>query len=367
MHVNRKKAKSYESLAFEGATLNNLANQFNDEQIPPPKRSYEWEATLISKMVKNPVYKGEFVAHRWYSIKVRRRFSDKLVSKKVERPQDEWIIVPVPPIISPEVWELANEALKKNLQVSKRNLQYDALLARYLKCATCGSSFIFHGKTHRKRDKTYFAPSYRCVLRHVRTKKSRARFGCDQSQISAKILDQAVWKVVSKILLEPTRIIEAIDLFYSEQGMKKFHDHIQYISHKIACCDREDDKLYKAYLADVFDEDEFAEKRQDIKSKKASLIVEKEALQNQMIDESALAAMKQQVLDLSKQVCDGQLEIDIPFEEKRWLLKQLVDHIVVDVNNRQFTMYGAVKGMYTFEGEHFTSTLADRGSLRQLG
>ncbi len=91
----------------------------------------------LAKMIKNPVYKGQFVAHRFEHVMVERPseygFPPKKTPREVERPEDEWIIVPVPPIVSPELWQLANDVLKKNKQMEQANAKHEYLLVGVLK------------------------------------------------------------------------------------------------------------------------------------------------------------------------------------------------------------------------------------------
>jgi len=56
------------------------------------------------------------------------------IRSKFERPPDEWIIVPVPAIVSKETWALALQALERNRTKSTRNTRYDYLLVRLIIC-----------------------------------------------------------------------------------------------------------------------------------------------------------------------------------------------------------------------------------------
>ncbi|MBI1877279.1 MAG: recombinase family protein [Chloroflexi bacterium] len=358
---NQIMVRIYEALAYRGVTLYELANKLNTEDIPPPKSSSEWEPTLLSKLIKNTVYKGEFVSHRWHYQKIRSKRTDKIVIKKIERPKEEWIVVSVPETVPPDIWELANEVVRKNRGVSKRNLHYDVLLANLLKCATCGHAYTFRGREIHKNGHAWFISCYICASRH-RTKQTQAKIGCDQSQISARQLDQAVWHVICKILLEPELLAEAMDRYYFDQGMDKICQQIEYIDQQLEDCDREDDKLYKAYLAEVFDEQEFAAKRRLLKDRKGSLGEERRKLQGMLISREQFEHKKRQILALSEQVNAGSKELDLPFEQKRRLVKSVVDEVQLDVNNGQFTILGAIKGAYTLQNGTFVSIPAGRGS-----
>ena len=55
-----------------------------------------------------------------------------------ERPKDQWISVPVPALITEEMFDLAQERLQKNKHFSARNTKNPSLLQGLLVCALCG-------------------------------------------------------------------------------------------------------------------------------------------------------------------------------------------------------------------------------------
>jgi site-specific DNA recombinase len=84
-------------------------------KYPPPKKYTYWEPRMVHLIIKNPVYKGEYIAHNKKMVKVPVNIRPdsltgpvvKMVERRVARPREEWIIVPVPAIVSAEEWELA--------------------------------------------------------------------------------------------------------------------------------------------------------------------------------------------------------------------------------------------------------------------
>jgi site-specific DNA recombinase len=348
----------YGALAYQGGTLIQLANQLNAEGVKPPKSCQEWEASLISKLVKNTVYRGEFVAHRWYFKKTRSKRTGNMVSHRYERPKEEWIVVPVPATVSKETWELANLSLKKNSTQCKRNLRYDALLVGLLVCATCNAAYIFSAREMRQNGKVLLVVSYRCCSRTHRTRQARERIGCHQSQIAARRLDKAVWKVVSQILLHPELITEAMDVYYRELGMGRLHAQIAYIEQQEDACAQRDDRLYRAYDAGAFDAAEYGARRRLIKEELAHLEEEKKKLEGTLISEQEFQERKRRVLAISEEARSGLNEVDVPFADKRRLVRLVVDKVILDVNNGRFTLLGAIKGTYTLQGNDFACSSA---------
>ncbi len=104
----------YSWLVQEHATLVEISRRLTEKKIKPPKKSRAWEHSLIYKMVTNPVYKGEFFAHRYIQLKRVSKQTGRDVIGKIQRPRDEWILVPVPAIVSSQSWELAQKVVKSN-------------------------------------------------------------------------------------------------------------------------------------------------------------------------------------------------------------------------------------------------------------
>lgn len=101
----------------EGATLSAICDRLDASAVRPPQseRGAWWMGT-VDKILHNPVYKGEAVWGRRQSWtdearlkQPRLRGEGNYTSPRDYRisPQNEWIIIPCPPLVSAEVWEKA--------------------------------------------------------------------------------------------------------------------------------------------------------------------------------------------------------------------------------------------------------------------
>jgi len=175
----------------------------------------------LALIIRNPVYKGKFIAHRYQHVKVRKqgRTPDepiRFVQKKIERPRDEWIIVPVPPIVSPELWVRANKMLEKNATMGRRSAKNPYLLIGLAKCASCGYTFIGGRKKKTGKKGQIWRPCfYRCAARGQRIPYVIKEIAGPQSQISCTILEDAVWSTVCTVLLKPQILIDTLELDFA--------------------------------------------------------------------------------------------------------------------------------------------------------
>jgi site-specific DNA recombinase len=83
-----------------------------------------WQLATISYLLHRTAYKGVHVYGR--------------LSKKSDR---ELIPQTVPTIISPELWDNTQDALRNNLRFAKRNAKRDYLLRGLIRCGFCGKRF----------------------------------------------------------------------------------------------------------------------------------------------------------------------------------------------------------------------------------
>ncbi len=195
----------YEQLAFHGSNLHRLADELNERGVPR-RSSAIWDHGYLSKLVRNPVYKGDFTFGQTSDIKIKGQSNPgflgatKQKKMRIYHPEENWVVVPVPPIVSPELWEAAVRACAKNKNYSERNGDGKFLLTGLVKCATCGSSF--HGASSHNLKKDAYSSQYRCSSR-VQPLLKRMQLNCKQGTISKNLLEGLVWDLTRDALLHP--------------------------------------------------------------------------------------------------------------------------------------------------------------------
>ncbi|MGE5444473.1 MAG: recombinase family protein, partial [Ignavibacteriales bacterium] len=116
------------SLCLEGMSVKKIRDHLNSLGHGTPlklrgcksngKAIGKWATSTITKVLTSSKYIGEF--ERW-----RQKLVDRNV--RILRPEDEWIISEIPPIITKEVFELAQESLKSRKVLSTRNSKMNYL------------------------------------------------------------------------------------------------------------------------------------------------------------------------------------------------------------------------------------------------
>src|SRR2546425_2823612 len=175
-----------------------------------------WERSGVWALLKNPAYMGRAAfgktrqgplrptlrAQRGRPLQPRRAVSDYDV------PPPDWLPIPVPAIVEPEVFAAVQEQLQENrrhARQSRRGARY--LLQGLLQCQHCG--YAFYGKPISRKaakGKTRTYAYYRCLGTDA------YRFGgervCSNAQVRTDLLDVTVWREVQGVLAHPERVAE---------------------------------------------------------------------------------------------------------------------------------------------------------------
>lgn len=119
-----------------------------------------------------------------------------------QRPQEEWISIPVPQIIEPALFETAATRLKEKIRFSPRNnKKYAYLLSGLVRCSECG--YAIYGKP--ASTSRYKRCYYRCMGQDGhRWPNGRA---CNGHPIRVEVLDELVWNETKKLIVSPEIVL----------------------------------------------------------------------------------------------------------------------------------------------------------------
>lgn len=189
-------ADIFKRVAVDGDSVRAVARYLNRAGSLPPsvgKRVYRdghtprWGKSTVTRILREPSYKGEAIAWRWQGRKIGKR---QIVSL---RPVQDHIRLPegtVPPIVSPEIW---NRAQVNNGGANTRNQVREYLLRGWIRCG-CGQAMYSETSKGRK--------YYRCSSR------DKATGWCGAKQIPADFADEFVFETLHEYIRTP-RVLEA--------------------------------------------------------------------------------------------------------------------------------------------------------------
>jgi hypothetical protein len=141
----------------QGEGLRSIAHRLNAEGITSPRRK-GWASSAVQAMLRNPIYRGEYVWNRSEWIKDHETGK----YRRFERPEADWIRQTSAEwqIVGDDLWERARAVAKGKrsnfvrgeggsiLESRGKHGVGRHLLSGFLKCAECGASF-YGLHTHR--------------------------------------------------------------------------------------------------------------------------------------------------------------------------------------------------------------------------
>ena len=163
-----------------------------------------WDRGTIRKLLRNPAYRGQAAFGKTRTAPpttIRPRSVRGQPAWAHPASPEEWITLPVPALISPELFAAVGEQLDENRQRARqRGDSPPHLLAGLLCCGCCGYAYVAASTTSKGRPHAY----YRC------TGTESHRFGgtrvCDNRAVRLDQVEAAVWHEVQAVLVDPARL-----------------------------------------------------------------------------------------------------------------------------------------------------------------
>jgi len=203
----------FETYTQRAISINAIARLLNERQIPTRTAKTRWERSTVWGMLRNPAYQGT-ACYGKTELRPRQRITRPLRQRQGiasrdsanhERPRGDWIEVPVPPLVSEEMFALAQEQLEQNKHHSPRHTIEPTLLQGMLVCQLCGYA-LYRTSTRTAKQKLYY---YRCLGSDgYRRLKGPV---CTNRPIRQDALDEVVWSEIMHLLEDPTLVQSEID------------------------------------------------------------------------------------------------------------------------------------------------------------
>ena len=163
-----------------------------------------------------------------------------------------------------------------------------------------------------------------------------------------RILDQTVWAVIYEILLSPEIMINALEQEYGNEENTEIREQINFLEKQIKKIKLEDEKMYKAYLAEAFDETEYAEHRGTLKNQQQKLEEDARSLQERIMSPEEFEERKQEIYIICQNAAKSGLAFDAPFKIQKQIINTIVDKITLNANEGWFELEGVIQGQYLF-------------------
>ena len=323
----------YQWYTEEGLSIGEIMRRLNTRGIETRQGKSLWDRSVVWAMLRNPAYKGtacfgktEHAERKKVNrlLRMRGGFSPRN-SCSHERPREEWIEIPVPPLVSEVTFSLAEERLEKNKQFSRRHTKVPTLLQGLLVCSECGYAF-YRTTTRTSKRKLYY---YRCLGSDDYRYPNGRR--CTNRPIRQDYLDELVWKQVMRIFEDPDLIGNEIRRRVQEaRNSSPVRVRKETLAKEIARVKNGIDRLLDAYQDGLLQLPELRTRVSGLRKKDSALTSELQSMESRTVDEETHLRLVNGIDDFLSRIRRSAQSLDISDRQK--ILRLVVKEILVSEN-----------------------------------
>ncbi len=291
-----------------------------------------WDRSVIWLMLKNPAYIGKAAFGKTKQGKKRSRLRPQKNSSDKPRqsystydvPQDEWIYIPVPPLVSEKLFGAVQEQLCENRSCYRQRRRGALHLLQGLICCTrCG--YAYYGKsisnaTRRGKPRNY--AYYRCIGTDA------YRFGgkriCQNKQIRTDLVDDLVWQKVTELLHDPSRLEKEFNRRLKrnkKEEPERLEAERKNLQNKIS-------RMIDSYADGLITKEEFEPRVKRIKAQLAKVEDQCKKLREEENNSRQLKLLIVNIDEFAAKVKGNLQKLD--WETKRQIIRALVKRVEID-------------------------------------
>ncbi|AKM77752.1 MAG: invertase protein [Candidatus Wolfebacteria bacterium GW2011_GWC2_46_275] len=326
----------FDWVTYDKLTIRGIVLKLQELGIQPRKsKRGVWNTSTIGHLLRNTTYIGEACWGKSYAVVPERRINTEKyrrvikTSRKV-RPEEEWIKIPTPVIISAELFADAERQLKENFALSNRNRKNDYLLSGKIWC-DCGNRRAGEGPQHGKH--LY----YRCT---GRVHSFPLPNPCVKSGINARLSDELVWSKISELMSSPELLQEQIKNWSDNREDKAESSAIDIagIKKQIAKSKEEEDRYNKAYGVGLFTVEQLGVYTTPLREKIDAL---ERQVANVAVMERRVSNAELPSLQETEVFCENtRITLqDLNFEAKQAIVRNIIEKVVATKQELQVSGY----------------------------
>jgi site-specific DNA recombinase len=325
-------AEMFRRYTDEGATIADLTRWLTGQRIPTRTGKTRWDRSVVWAMLRNPAYAGTAmfgktqVAHEPAGLnRVARRQgrSTPRASKTVDRPQEEWIAIPVPAIISADTFDRAARRLADNKRFASRNSKIPSLLQGLAACSACGYGYYRTHTTTSAGNKIYY---YRCLgSDNYRYEGGRV---CHNQPVRADYLDTVVWDHITGLLADPQLIRAEIDKRLAQaRTSDPARRQRKRLEIALASATTAITRMIEAYSEQLITLDELRSRMPDLRARETNARNQIQALDAQLADRDAYLKLADKLDGFLAQLRTNTQTADVV--ERQRVLRLLVKNVLI--------------------------------------
>ena len=314
----------FDDFVAGGYSMRRICRRLYEDGIPSPTGNATWSIACLSKMLTNSTYKGRAIYNRHQAVPPA---TGRKSTRNTLRPPDEWIEIPVPAIVSEDIFDAAQRVSRAHSYFSPRRSRPDRwLLRRLVVCGHCGVKTHCQDRARRRGGELRY---YVCNRRRSLEAGGPDR-ACPQPSTRAEALEALVWDQLRHALLHP----EALRQGHTELSARSGQPDDELLTVQLKRLDRrlqqtegERRRVVDLYQMQAIELPEFqtrhrevVERHRQLQQERAALVTERKAL----AVNHGLARRIGAFADRVRQGIDA-----LDFEQRQRLVRLLVEQVRV--------------------------------------
>jgi site-specific DNA recombinase len=299
-----------------------------------------WHVFCVRKLLTNPAYKGEAIFGRSRVGERRARLRPARGQPEHPRsntsrylsPVDEQIVIPVPAIVSAELFDAVAEQLAEN---QKRQRQQAAspgyLLQGLIVCGCCGYAWYGKGISRFTTTDQRKYPYYRCT--GMDAFRFDGRKVCQHRPIRLDRLDAAVWSDVCGVLQNPSMLRREFQQRLSNAVIPDAD--LEQLAKQSTAVQRAISRLIDAYEDGLLEKTEFEPRVARARQRLERLKLQQTTASEQIAQRQELQVVLSRFEEFAEQVSAGLNQAD--FGTRREIIRCLIKVIKVENEHVRIT------------------------------
>ncbi len=270
-----------------------------------------WRPSRIRNLIINTTYKGTHIFAK----------TSTTGREPVERT--------CPALVTPELWQKAQDALRRNMIFAPKNHKREYLLRGKIKCGCCGLTYVGTAwAASNNRLKVYYACNGKIGYRGQYGEQGKT---CPSKAINGEAIEGYVWKDVERFLRNPGEVLAQLADQQSEKvgEADRLRDEAAKLKKTLAGLDTERERATTLLIKGVLDEKTYKKQSDRISTDGENIKGEVDRLLHEALEVDASEVRLASVGDLLQRL-NEKLDAPLTWELKRHLIETLVEKITVE-------------------------------------
>lgn len=292
-----------------------LASRLNSLGIPGKrKRSVWWREHHVYQMLGLEIYTGVLWVRRYQG------------PRRQQRPREEWIAVPVPPIVDLETWQAVQRKRAERSRL-RRGWRNRYLLTGIAVCAVCGGPM---GGSRLRKGWRY----YRCMRATLQMPPHRRcplwsgkRGGGQGKFVRADPVEELVWAAVCSWIENPEELARALRETLPEDDRRRAEEELRILEARAAALSRGRTAVLDLVRSGAVGPEEAEEELRRTRLEMEQIRRRREELSSLLSSYELAREEAEELLRLRREL--GGILQTLPFEDRTAIIRLLVSKVVL--------------------------------------